>query len=54
MDKLINERNWVIVTNEGKTHYYETFDEALKMTNVISGHLMTTRYYKFHYGKEDN
>jgi hypothetical protein len=54
MDKLTNERNWVIVTNEGKTFYYDTFDEALRMTKVIHGHLMTARYYEFQYNKGDN
>lgn len=46
MDNLKNEKNWVIVTDGGKTFYYDTFDEALRMTKVIHGHLMTTKHYQ--------
>jgi hypothetical protein len=54
MNDLKNLKNWVIVTDNGKTFYYETFDEALRMTKIIIGHLMSKEYYEFHYSKLDN
>lgn len=51
MNDLKNLKNWVIVTDNGKTFHYETFDEALRMTKIISGNLMSGEYYEFHYTK---
>jgi hypothetical protein len=53
MNDLKNLKNWVIITHNGNAFHYETFDEALRMTKIISGHLMSKEYYEFHYNKGD-
>lgn len=54
MNDLKKTKNWVIVTEDGKKFDYETFDEALRMTKVINGHLMSKQYYEFNYVKLDS
>ena len=47
-EDLANHKGWVLVEIPNLIpHYFTSFSEAL--TSPIKGHLMTEKYYKYHY-----
>ena len=47
-ENLANHKDWVVVEIPNLIpHYFTSFSEAL--TSPIKGHLMTEKYYKYHY-----